>query len=414
MRMKMKLRLQSGICVILIFLLLSGCRESSQVSSVPDIQDSIPNENITIFDSSGERILNIDHYGTIIQTSDGFIYSKLAEVTSNEENIMDYYHYTFSTDEHIKLGTVEDWVYEASYDSFCENNHAYILISTGDAFNFDESRNYLYDIDLSNNTMTAFFLENASSPYNSMALVDNIIYITMPGNGKSIVNSFDIESKKMSKLKEYTFNTETLFGDAIRHITADENNIYLLRLHMEGETKVKVFLDIFDLTFSPISSVDITSEITENTLETEDKTNEARQLVSHFEVKNNIVYYENFSISRALFEIPSISSTNRENIQSKHILEASPALYRAISSSANSEVSIFYEAYRNTIFVMDANARQIQGTAFYIKDPNYYITYMTHNEQGDMLIFLDSTNPSSSKTSPRIIYCVNISELRLA
>lgn len=412
--MKIRLRLQSMIYVIIISILLSGCRDSSHLSNTPDIQNSVPNEKISVYDSTGESISNIDHYGSIIQTSDGFIYSKLAEVTSNEENIMDYYHYTFSTDEHIKLGTVEDWVYEASYDSFCENNHAYILITTGDAFSFDESKNYLYDINLSNNTMTAFFLDNASSPYNSMALVDNKIYITMPGNGKSIVNIFDIESKKMSKLHEYTFNSETQSGDAIRHITADENNIYLLRLHMEGETNVKVFLDIFDLTFSPIFSVDITSEITANTLETEDKSNEARQLVSHFEVENNIVYYENFSISRALFEIPGISSANRENVQSKHILEASPALYRAISSSANSEVSIFYEAYKNTIFVMDTNARQIQETSFYIEDSNYHITYMTHNEHGDMLIFLDYVNPSSSETFPRKIYCVNISELKVA
>ena len=137
--MKMRLRLQYMVCVI-ILALLSGCRDSSLLPNPPDTQDSVPNENISIYDDSGEHITDIEHYGTIIQTNDGFVYSKLAKITSNGENIMDYYHYVFSTDEHIKLGTVEDWVYEASYDSFYDNNHVYLLVTTGDAFNFDAAQ----------------------------------------------------------------------------------------------------------------------------------------------------------------------------------------------------------------------------------------------------------------------------------
>ncbi|WP_289835355.1 hypothetical protein, partial [uncultured Phocaeicola sp.] len=88
---------------------------------------------------------------------------------------------------------------------------------------------------------------------------------------------------------------------------SDDQCLYLLRLYMEGENQAKMYIDVFDLNLAHISSLDVTTEITANTLESEDKNNELRQLVSHFDVNNNFIYYENFSITRALFEIQNIN-----------------------------------------------------------------------------------------------------------
>ena len=49
---------------------------------------------------------------------------------------------------------------------------------------------------------------------------------------------------------------------------------------MEGENQAKMYIDVFDLNLAHISSLDVTTEITANTLESEDKNNELRQLVS--------------------------------------------------------------------------------------------------------------------------------------
>ena len=131
-----------------------------------------------------------------------------------------------------------------------------------------------------------------------------------------------------------------------------------------------------------------------------------------FHVNNNFIYYENFSITRALFEIQNINLTDTEQVQSKQVFEASPALYKALSTSANNELSIFYEAYQNKIFVMDSVTRQINENSFYVKGLNYRITYMTYDSQGNALLFLDYIDPDSFETMPSKIYFVNISEIK--
>lgn len=409
--MNIKFRILSLACVLMLFFSLPGCEAVSPNSNSSLEQGSIPNEIISIYDIDENLITEIEHFGSITQTDDGFIYSKLAANSTNEVYVMEYFHYSFSMDEHIKIGTIENWVYEATYDSFCENNHVYMLITTGDAYNFDETENYLYDINLADNTMTAVILENATSPYNSMAFNDDKIYIVTPGRELCYVNSYNISDKSISEVQKYYFDSDTNSGETIRHISADKQYIYLLRLYMEGEYHVKMYVDVFDLNLTHISSIDVTTEITANTLESEDKNIELRQLVSHFNVNNNIIYYENFSITRALFEIQSINLVDTNYVQSKQVFDADPALHKALNASANDELNIFYEAYQNKIVVMDTVDQQIQESSFFVKNTNYCITYMTYDSQGNVLLFLDYIDSGSLETMPSRIYYFNISEI---
>ena len=393
---------------------MCACSKIVPSNEIEQEENTPPTEGLSIYDANDNLITTIEHYLSFFQIDDGFIYAKSLTNSTGINSKVEYIRYNFSTNEQTTLGVIDDWAYEASYDTFSVNNHIYLLITTGDAFNFDESKNYLYDINLIDNTMTAFFLDNATSPYNSMTFSDNKIYISMPGSGKSVVNIFDIESKEISKLYEYTFNSENQSGDTIRHITADESYIYLLRLHMEGETNVKMFLDSFDLSFMPISSVDITSEITANTLESEDKSSEARQLVSHFGVKNNIVYYENFSLSRALFEMPGIGSANSKNAPSKHILEASPEIYKAIDISMCDDFGVFYKAYSNEIYIVDYKKQNVYKTVLLGDNADYRITYMTYDADARALVFLECVDQSNMNTSYRKIYCISLSDLKVS
>ncbi len=411
--MNIRFRILSLACVIMLFFPLSGCKALSSDSNSSREQGSVPNEIISIYDIDENLITDIEHFGSITQTDDGFIYSKLAATSTNEVYVMEYFHYTFSTDEHIKIGTIENWVYEATYDSFCEKNHVYMLITTGNANDFDETENYLYDINLVDNTMTACILENATSPYNSMTFANDKIYIVTPGRELCYVYSYNIGDKSISEVQKYYFDSDTNSGETIRHISADEQYIYLLRLYMEGEHHAKMYVDVFDLNLVQISSIDVTTEITANTLETENKNIELRQLVSHFNVNNNFIYYENFSITRALFEIQSINLIDTDHVQLKQVINADPALHKALNASANDELSIFYEAYQNKILIMDTVARQIQETSFFGKNSNYRITYMTYDSQGNVLLFLDYIDPSSLETMPSKIYYFNISEIKV-
>lgn len=407
--MAMRFSAVCAFCMMICLFLLVGCstitHNSFDLTEGSFLQAEM-NEVLSIYDTEENLLTTIEHYGAITQTDTGFVYSKISA-----DSMMEYYQYEFASNVNELLGAINEWVYEASYDSFYYNNHVYLLVTTGDAYRFDKTENYLYDIDLIDNTMTATMLKDATSPYNSMTLKDNNLIIVTPGEEKCYISSYDINSKKITRIKEYFFDARIYIGETIRHISSDEHYVYLLRLYMESEANVHMYVDICDLKLAPLSSVDVTNAITETTLATEDKSNELRQLVSQFDVKNSFVYYENFSITRALFEIRGITSANANDIYTKQVIAASPGFFKAANSTPSDTLNIYYEAYQNKVFVLDANVRQIKEYDFFANNEAYYITYVTQNSEGDMLVWVDYNNPNTSETLSRKIYFIHISDL---
>jgi len=125
--MRYKTKILSLVCVLMLSLGLFGCSQELPENDISSEQSLIPNEMISVYDANENLLVNIDHFGSITQTDKGFVYSKLADSSSSENYVMDYFYYNFSTDEHQKLGTIENWVYEAfstserlaKYSAFC-------------------------------------------------------------------------------------------------------------------------------------------------------------------------------------------------------------------------------------------------------------------------------------------------------
>ena len=191
--------------VLFLFLTLAACSNSEPTtySSEPqNMQQNLMNEIIPVYDAEEQLIVELEHYGAISQTDNGFIYSKLS-ANSDESNFeMEYYHFDFSQNQSTKLGTIKNWVYEAHYDTIYSDNHIYMLITTGNAYNFDETKNYLYDIDLEEASMSATVLENTSVPYNSMTLTGDKIIIAAPKNGRCCIYEYYIEIKSIAMIEE--------------------------------------------------------------------------------------------------------------------------------------------------------------------------------------------------------------------
>ena len=401
--------------LFLCVLTLTSCSSSPitiPYSDEQNVQQNSMNEIISVCDTDDKVIDKIEHFGSIAQTEDGFIYSKLSENSKETLLEMEYYQYDFSENQSIKLGSINEWVYEASYDTIYDSNHIYMLVTTGNSYNFDKTTNYLYDIDLKQNIMSATVLENGNSPYNSMTLIGNKVLIVTPGKEKCYINEYDIKSKSLSTIKEYSFNSETNTGDTIRHISSDKQYVYLLRLKMETETNVQIYVDVYDWNMELITSIDVTAAISENVLETEDINNELRQLVSHFDVNNGYVYYENFSVTRALFEIQPVNTDSRDNqVITKQVVNASPQFSKAANPTNDNTLVSFYEAYDNNIFILDTHNRQIEQYEFFAKNPDYYITYMTQNSKEDVLIFVNYKDHKTAETLSPKVYFLNISDL---
>ncbi len=401
--------------VLFLFLTLAACSNSEPTtySSEPqNMQQNLMNEIIPVYDAEEQLIVELEHYGAISQTDNGFIYSKLS-ANSDESNFeMEYYHFDFSQNQSTKLGTIKNWVYEAHYDTIYSDNHIYMLITTGNAYNFDETKNYLYDIDLEEASMSATVLENTSVPYNSMTLTGDKIIIAAPKKGRCCIYEYDIKIKSIAMIKEYLFDRTINTGDAIRHISSDNQYLYLLRLNMATEANVKLYIDVYDFDFGLINSIDITAAVSEGFTNTDGANIELRQLVSHFFVNNGYVYYENFSSTRALFELQPFNIEDKDSqIKMKQVADFDAGFFKAIDSSNENRLSVYFEFFENIIYILDTDARQMMQHPFFVNEKRYSITYMTQNSKEDVLICMGYKHPSTGETLPDRIYAVNLSEL---
>lgn len=408
-------KLQFGLVFFLI-LVLTTCSNSKPItysSESQSTQQNLMNEIIPVYDAEEHLIVEIERYGAISQIDNGFIYSK-PSANSDETNLeMEYYQYDFSQNQSTKLGTIDSWVYEAHYDTIYHNNHIYMLVTTGNIYHFKETEKYLYDIDLAENSMSAALLENASAAYNSMTLAGDEIIIAVPKKGGCYINKYDIRTKSLNVIKEYYFDSSTNTGNMIRHISSDHQYLYLLRLNMATEANVKLYIDIYSFDFELINSIDITAAVSEGVTSADGANVELRQPVSHFFVNNGYVYYENFSSTRALFELQPVNINDKDSqIKTKQAADFDAGFFKAIDSSNENRVSAYYKFGSNIIYVLDTDAKQITQHPFFVNEKRYSITSIMQNSKEDVLIRMGYKDPKTGERLPDRIYAVNLSQLK--
>ena len=70
--MKIRFRILTLVCVLIFS--LSGCAVISSSNNRSPEQEKNLNETISIYDKDENLITDIEHFGSITQTDDGFIY----------------------------------------------------------------------------------------------------------------------------------------------------------------------------------------------------------------------------------------------------------------------------------------------------------------------------------------------------
>lgn len=399
------------IFALILLINLFGCNTSSNQEAessetlVTNEQSISPNEQIVIKDINNNTIVNLEHYGQMTQTDDSVIYTKVSNESTDPTVEMDYYRYNFESKENVKLGTIKEWVYEAFYDTIFYDNHIYMLVTTGDSYNFDETTNYLYDIDLNTNTMSAISLEKGGNPYGSMTIADDKLFIVRPGKEICYVDEYNIKTKNITEVMNYSFNSTTNTGETIRHISSNGETIYLLRLKMDTENNAQMYMDLYDCKMNFLYFIEVTDILSENMLQGEDN-NELRQLVARFDVINNYIYYENFSISRAIAKI--------DNKDVKHFMNIDANFTKAAEPTPQNELALYYQSFGNMIYLLDTERDNglLKESKFYADDDRYYITYITKKSKNKMLIFMNYKDPDTAETYPQKVYYVDVSELK--
>lgn len=385
--------------MFLLFLLvfLSGCSggaTSSSISSGSSMNDAMffepqSNELISIYDIHHEVIGQIEHYGPITQTDDSIIYAKIPTGTANRITEMDYYRYVFSTKENIKLGTVEDWAYEANYSNCLVNNHLYMLITTGNIYDDSGRMRELYTIDLNQDKMSKLFSVKGGYPYVAMEAVENKLLMTDFTVTGCDLEEYDTETGKKKTLMHFDYDNDTHEGAVIRQLATDQNTVSLLMLESTtNNEEVWLRLDTYDHDMNLLRSVDLSS-IAPND-------NELCQLVGRFFVFNEDVYYENFSSTRFLGKI--------EGDTVNPIMETDVAFVTAAELIKNENTSLFYRTFsydaENAFYLLNHENGTIKKAVFHADDERYNPISFSRDTNNTLLIGMDYQDPNTGEELP--------------
>lgn len=381
----------------------------NSISNTEDSEVSLKNEyNMLeeIYDSNNNVIGQIERYGLISLADGKLFYPNLAQDSTDEKTIQEFYLYDVETKENTKLGRIEDVIYEASYDRVMLDDHIYTIFTTGD-LNDSESWEYnLVDFDLENKSMDIILSEKDDYLYSIMDSIDDDLLIVRHDDGISGIEKYDTESKTFTELKKfkYDYNNET--GETIYQIYYDESreNIYTLRCKFNGSEATHLFLDKYDKNMGFISDTDISDAFCFYDEETNES--EKRQPVFNFFCKNDHIYYESRSTSRIVGKLEDNGITS--------LVNDSPKDYSAaLSVIKNSSEQVFYKPFDEgcPLFVLNTNSGEMKETSFNVKDDDRYCILDAYQYADKLLIEMTDIEANAPDEREPRIYIVDTDEL---
>ncbi|MBR1533628.1 MAG: hypothetical protein IJ639_04645 [Ruminococcus sp.] len=377
-----------------------------------DTKETVKNM-IEVNDKDGKHIGQIPFNSGMTLTNNGIFYTTSIPSSASSDTIavginegekerIVYHLYDIKTDESFTFGSIPDQDYEAGYCRTELDGKLYILVTVGNAMDKEPDALLLAEFDLIEHTINQYKISDNGFPYTAMAEVNGKLLI-LNHDQTDVLNDklylFDPESKQTKQVMQFELNGN--FGDTIRSMNSDGKNIYILRLHFEGNNNVAMFLDKFDLDFKKLSEKDISAMLKESAGENlvpEDVANEMKQMVSRFMVLDGkYVYYENFSTTRFL-----------GNIEDGKLFNETEGVGDMFLASSGSGKPFFYcifggEKNENSIFEWKNGT--LEKTIFKADDDQYYITAASRSPDGKTLIEVAYTNPEDRNDSlPTKIY----------
>ena len=371
-------------------------------------------KNMTdIVDRDGRYIGQIPFNTGITLTNSGIFYTTVISGAASPDTVtvgmnegakdkVIYHLYDTKNCESYTFGSITDQDYEAGYCRTELDGKLYTLITTGNALDKDPDPLLLAEFDLQAHTINQYTISENGFPYTSMTSVNDKLLILNHDQTDVLDDKlylFDTKSKQAKQVMQSELNGH--FGDTIRSMHSDGKNIYILRLHFEGENNVTMFLDTFDLDLKKLSEKDISAMMRESagkSLVPEDVANEMKQMVSRFMVLDEkYVYYENFSATRFL-----------GNIEDSKIFGETEGAGDMFLASSGSGVPFFYCIFggaNNENSIYELKNGTLEKTVFKADDDRYYITAASRSSDGKTLLQVDYTNPEDRNDSlPAKIY----------
>lgn len=394
-------RLISFIFIMIFIYSFCGCNNDSvdnyNSNKLSELSSDL-NEKLIIYDNNSV-FDTIEIFGNILQTNDGFIYSKYIDESSGKLTEMEYYRYIFNTKKSVRLGSIKYWSLQTNEAEYI-NNHIYYFVSTGDITSYEDRKLKFIDIDLNNNTMSELSSETGGFPYNSMAAAGNLVLMSKVLKNGSCLEAYNTETKEIRTLKSFNFDDKNNIGEAVRKISVNEQDktISLLMLKITAENNVSLSIETYDYDMNLLDTIDISTISSDN--------NELCQGVSFFDYTNNYVYYENFSITRFL------GLVNKSNLEKFNSINET--FQMAHETVKDNEINLFYQLgdENNYIYLFNTKVGTLKKSTFKADDDRYYITNMSKDNENNLIILMDYKNPDTSERLDTRLYFIRLNDLK--
>ena len=398
---------------VFVLLTSSGCNNiknnSSNTVDSDVFYDTYENNVIPIYNTSGDQISEITCFNYFAFANNGVLYTKVPDGVSDPK-YLEYWICNIEADEHHKLSDVGNDAYVAFYETIEKNDHLYLSISSGE-FADRDSKQTIYDIDLLEYSMSPILEIEGGIPYNSYTIAgEKLIVAELLYNGYTDLIEYDLNEPNATVAIHSYEETDYFTQGSIRHIYADDENIYTVRLISGNTDTYSLWLDIYDFGYNLVNTLDISDICVSTDIQRteEGKSNEWKQFVAYFFVHNDLFYYQNFSTTNAI-GIMETSDVSR-------LFDTNSLFSYAYSVSKSVDSDLFIQSwgdnteYRNIFYLVDPQTHEVRTANFFADEPLYSFR-AAFRDNNKILLTMGYIPYDEGARLPERLYYIDMNEL---
>lgn len=398
------------LCVLLVS---SGCTRFDNADNLVisnELESDIYKNNvIPIYDVNSKKIGSITCFNYLAFVNNSVLYTKFPENVLTP-NCLEYWLYNVETNEDRKLADIDIDAYAAFYETIEDDNHLYLSISFGE-FASENSRQTIYDVNLLEYTMSPILEIEGGIPYNSFTIAnEKLIVAELLYNGYTDLVEYDLSESHSSVVVHSYDETDYFSQNSIRHIYAENTNIYAVRLVNDGADNYSLWLDMYDLDYNLVNSIDISDICVSTHIQrtADSKINEWKQYIAYFFVRNNLFYYQNFSTTTA------IGVVNNDEVDRLFNIDA--LFSYAMSVSDNDASDLFIQSYgdntdyRNIFYLINSKTHEVTTAEFFADDPLYSFRKAFRGND-KILLTMGYTPYDKGERLPERLYYLDMNDL---
>ncbi|MDE5946156.1 MAG: hypothetical protein K2G63_02440 [Oscillospiraceae bacterium] len=305
-------------------------------------------------------------------------------------------------------------MYDESHEDIVVGNHMYTSISTGSYVERKDRKQTIYDVNLEEYTMTPLLEIEGGIPYHSFTVAgDKLIVAELLETGQTDLVEYDLSAEYENIPLVHNYDEQDIFTDnSIRHITADDDAIYMVRLSFDREKddNYVLYMDTYDYDLNLLHTVDISDICNSDNRSEDNSENERKQWVANFSVNDKYILYQNFSSTIFIGSV--------ENQKIKRLMNIDNSFGIVSEKTSCPEKDLLFKRYgneksgRNTFYLVNSKTGEISKSDFYADDKRYTFGSASINSDNMILLTMSYVRiKSDDEQLSDCLYYLNLDDL---